>query len=141
MPYSRAVIYAVVSFLVAGPFMVSRANADNLCDQFGREFAMLQDEHNLAVQEFNRVQAMDPKPTKDIALCHALRIFLNDNIYFVTLDSSHQRCFDSEQAANDFSNGVHQWGDGAATLIGLFCSEEELHQPITSKVDECVPNC
>jgi hypothetical protein len=117
------------------------ARADDACDRFGRESAMFQDEHSDAVRELDRVNASNPVPTKDVALCRAVRGILIDGVYFHDADTSHPSCFSNVEEAKDFTVVVHKWIDGAATLAGVYCSDEELRRPIKSKVNECIPNC
>lgn len=118
--------------LVAAP-----ARADD-CDRFGRALTLFSAEKDDALRELNRVTATKPAPAKDAALCQAARALGKDSVYFATASTGHSSCFDSPQQAQEFDSQAEKIGGSAADLTGLYCTEEELRQPIKAKVDECI---
>ena len=130
-----------IGLILAQVALAGPVGAQERCNQLAREMAMFREERDNAGRELDRVNAMTPPPAKDVALCRALRIFMNDSVYFSDLHKAAAGCFASVDEETAVTTTVKKWVDGAATLIGLYCSNEELRRPVKSKVNACVPNC
>jgi hypothetical protein len=111
------------------------ARADDDCDKFERVYKLLLVEQNEAMSELNRVQARNPKPTNDVALCRALRLWANDLPYFFVPKPS---CFQNPQDGQNLANQMAKMMPAIGTLVGSYCSDKELHRPVKSRMDECV---
>ena len=78
--------------------------------------------------------AMTPAPTKDVALCRVLRAYANDAPYFLLAETDYPSCFINADKAKAFTNYVHDNYLNVGTLVGGYCSEDELSRPAESKV-------
>lgn len=113
--------------------LAAPARADD-CNKLSSDVALFQSEQDGFMRERNRVSAMNPAPTQDVALCRALRMYAADAPYFLIADTDHPSCFEDEQQAKAFVDYVHEIYINVGTLVGGYCSDEELKRPVQSKV-------
>jgi hypothetical protein len=122
-----------LTLMLFAPAASARAAAD--CDKFQRVYKLLLVEQNDAMHELNRVQAMNPKPTNDVALCRALRLWANDLPYFFIPSPT---CFQNPQDGQNLASQMAKMMPAIGTLVGSYCSDDELHRPVKSRMDECI---
>lgn len=110
------------------------AHADEPCDQFSRDVDLFQSEQDDVARELNRVTATTPAPTKDPALCLALRKYANDAPYFLTADLGHKSCFKTDKDMHDFIDFIHKIYLDVGAMVGGYCTADEIRTPVDSKV-------
>lgn len=83
------------------------------------------------VHEFNRATALNKQPHKDAALCRALLRVMRDVPYFVIAEPT---CFQDNKQTETYKTQIKQLGMDAASLAGIFCTDEEKRRGVKSKV-------
>ena len=124
----------IVGLVLAFITLSSGARADSDCSRFASDLSRFQSEEDDMLRELNRVTAMTPAPTKDVALCRVLRAYANDAPYFLLAETDYPSCFINADKAKAFTNYVHDNYLNVGTLVGGYCSEDELNRPAESKV-------
>jgi hypothetical protein len=117
----------VIASLLLFVGLATSARAD--CDTFSRRVQQFQSEAKRLNKEYERVNAMNPK------------LKLNNSSHFIALGDYDLDCISDKTRFTDgnktrFMDGMEKMGSGAATLVGVYCSNDELQQPIKSEIFE-----
>jgi hypothetical protein len=123
----------MIGSILALVALASPMRADD-CNKFSSDVALFQSEQDDFLRELKRVGDLKPEPTQDVALCRALRMYAEDAPYFLIADTNHPSCFQDAQQAKTFVGYVHEIYINVGTLVGGYCSDEELKRPVHSKV-------
>jgi hypothetical protein len=127
----------IVVRLLAGAMLVCAAlgaHAAADCDRFGKRLDMMDVERAALAKLTDSAPPIRDRVIKNPELCLAARKLGNDLPYFAAPDAS---CFQNAQAMNEFTDQIGKLNSAAGSVAGLYCTDEELNQPVTSAVESC----
>ena len=125
--YKNGLLVAILVTVINAPVA---ATAD--CAMLFKNSQLFEAERVELSHELDRVKALKPQPEKDPALCRASLRFLKDVPYIVI--SAEPKCFPDEKQAETYKTNVENLAKDAATVAGVFCSDEEERRGVKSKV-------